>query len=156
AAQEALPRVLRAVTTVSGVTDRVPVARSVPLDTFAEGSPARVLVDAFVAARLLVAGGESGAAPTVRLAHAALIGRWGRARKQLAADRRDIETRALAEQQFARWSGVHGYARWPLLLRNPDLANAVDLAKRWGDELDAHLRDFVRRSARRARFVQTL
>jgi hypothetical protein len=144
-ARAALPRVLRALTTVSGAVDAVPVARSAHLASFTDGTPARLLVDAFVAARLLVAGGKSGAVSTIQLAHEALIGRWKRAREQLAADRRDLETRALVEQQLARWSPAHGYAR---LLRNPDLANAADLAKRWGDELDAPTRDFIKRSAR--------
>ena len=156
AAQAALPRVLRALTTVSGAADQAPVARSAPLESFAEGSPARMLVDALIAARLLVAASEGGAPPTVRLAHEALISRWQRARDQLAADRRDLETRTLVERQLGRWSQARGRARRLLLLRNPDLANAVDLAKRWGDELDAPTRDFIRRSARRARLAQTL
>jgi WD40 repeat protein len=153
AGQVALPRVLRALTTVTGAFDRAPVARSVALETFAEGSPARILVDAFVAARLLVAGGESGAASTVRLAHEALIVRWKRARDQLAADRRDLETRTLVEREFERWSRARGYARWLLLLRNPDLANAIDLARRWGDELHVSTRDFIKQSARRQHFL---
>jgi WD40 repeat protein len=155
-AHAALPRVLRALTTVASASDRVPVARSVPLDTFAVGSPARILVDALVAARLLVAGGETGAPSTVRLAHEALISRWQRARDQLAADRRDLETRTVVEREFGRWTQARGYARWLLLLRNPDLANAVDLAKRWGDEIDVSMRDFIKWSARRARLVQSL
>jgi WD40 repeat protein/tetratricopeptide (TPR) repeat protein len=155
-AQAALPRVLRALTTVSGVTDQMPVARSAPLEGFAEGSPARALIDAFIAARLLVAASEGGAAATVRLAHEALISRWQRARDQLAADRRDLETRAIVEREFGRWNQARGRARRILLLRNPDLANAVDLAKRWGDELDAPTGDFIKQSERRARLVQTL
>jgi WD domain, G-beta repeat len=155
-AQAALPRVLRALTTVSGVTDQVPVARSVPLESFTESSPARILVDAFVAARLLVAAGESDAASTVRLAHEALISRWRRARDQLAADRRDLEIRTLVERELNRWRQASGRGAALLLLRNPDLANAIDLANRWGDELDATTRDFIARSARRARLAQTL
>jgi hypothetical protein len=134
---------LRALTTVVGASDPVPVARSVSLDIFAGRSPARALIDAFIEQRLLVAGNEGGAAPSVRLAHEALISRWQRAREQLAADRRDLETRALVERQLARWSPARGYARHLLLLRNPDLANAVDLTKRWGDELDALTREFI-------------
>jgi len=156
AARAAAPRVLRALTTVSGATAQMPVARSAPLERFAEGSPARLLIDAFIAARLLVAADESGTAATVRLAHEALISRWQRARDQLATDHRDLQTRAIVERQFGRWNEAKGYARWLLLLRNPDLANAVDLAKRWGDELEAPLRDFINRSARRARLAQTL
>jgi WD40 repeat protein len=156
AAQAALPRVLRALTTVGGAADGTSVARVAPLASFAEGSPARILVDAFTAARLLVAASEGGAAATVRLAHEALIRSWQRARDQLAADRRDLETRALAERQFGRWIKTQGRARGPMLLRNPDLANAVDLARRWGDELDAPLRDFITKSSNHARLAQTL
>ena len=70
AAQATLPRVLRSLTTIGGATDQTSFARPVPLTNFADGSPARELIDTFVAARLLVAGG---APPTVRLAHEALI-----------------------------------------------------------------------------------
>ena len=142
-AQAALPRVVRALTTVTGTADQSPVARSASLDSFAAGSPARTLIDAFIAARLLVAASEGGAAATVRLAHEALISRWQRARDQLAADRRDLETRTLVERQFERWSQASGGARRQLLLRNPDLANASDIAQRWGDELDPAARDFI-------------
>ena len=154
-AQAALPRVLRALTTVSSITDQTPVARSASLRSFADGSPARALIDAFIAARLLVASSEGGVAATVRLAHEALISRWQRARDQLAADRRDLETRAIVEREFGRWSQAGAGARRLLLLRNPDLANAVDLAKRWGDELDTPTREFIKQSGRRARLVQT-
>ena len=156
AAQVALPRVLRALTTVTGTAEQAPVGRSAPLERFAEGSPARTLIDAFIAARLLVAASDGGAAATMRLAHEALISRWQRARDQLAADDRDLGTRTLVERQFGRWSKAHGRARRLLLLRNPDLANAVDLAGRWGDEIDAPTRNFIKRSARRARLAQTL
>ena len=156
AAQVALPRVLRALTTVTGPADQVPVGRSAPLESFADGSPARILVDAFIAARLLVAASDGDAPPTVRLAHEALISRWQRARDQLAADRRDLETRTNVERQLARWSQAKGRARGLLLLRNPDLANAIDLARRWGDELDSPTHHFIQQSARRARFMQTL
>jgi tetratricopeptide (TPR) repeat protein len=104
----------------------------------------------------LVAASEGGSAATVRLAHEALISRWQQARDQLASDRRDLETRAIVEREFGRWSQAQGRARRLLLLRNPDLANAVDLAERWGDELDVPTRDFIQRSARRARLAHTL
>jgi WD40 repeat protein len=155
-AQAALPQVLRALTTVTGTTDQAAVARSAPLDSFAERSSARTLIDSFIAARLLVAASEGGALATVRLAHEALISRWQRARDQLAVDRRDLETRARLEQDFGRWSRARGRARRLLLLRNPDLANAMDLTRRWSDELDLGLLAYVQSSARRARLAQTL
>jgi WD40 repeat protein len=151
-AQKALPRVLRALTKAASGP---PVARSAPLANFAEGAPARTLIDAFVAARLLVAGNEGGT-PIVRLAHEAIIGRWQRARDQLAADRRDLETRAIIEQAMTRWSQARGYTRWLLLLRNPDLANAVDLAKRWNEDLDSAICRYIRDSIHGAILVRSL
>jgi hypothetical protein len=158
AAQATLPRVLRALTTVAETSDGAPVARPLRLDSFAERGPERTLVDAFVTARLLVAtaGDGSDASPTVRLAHESLIGRWERARNRLSADRRDLQIRSVIERQYARWLKAPGGARGKLLLRNPDLANALDLARRWGDELGGPILDFIRRSGRRARLTQTL
>lgn len=153
AAQAALPRVLRALTTVDGSREQAPIGRPALLSNFAEGTPARLLIDAFVAARLLVASSEAGASGTVRLAHEALIGRWKRAHDQLAADRRDLDTRAIVERQFSRWSQAHGAAQRQLLIRDPDLANALDLVKRWGDELEPGLRNFIQASDRRARLL---
>jgi WD40 repeat protein len=144
-AQAALPRVLRSLATVSSGNDQVAVARSAPLEAFAPGSAPRAVVNALTEARLLVASSE-GAIPTVRLAHEALISHWSRARDQLIADRRDLETRVLIEHQQARWAVAAEDTRRPLLLRNPDLANAIDLESRWGDELPAAFRDFIARS----------
>jgi hypothetical protein len=154
-ARAALPRLLRALATVASTADQAPVSRAAPLANFPEGSAAREAVDAFVAARLLVAANE-GAVPMVRLAHEALISRWQRARNQLVADRRALETRTLVERQQARYEQASGPARQQLLLRDPDLANAVDLANRWGDELAAGTRDFIQASRRRARLRQRL
>jgi WD40 repeat protein len=156
AAQAALPRILRAITTITSVVDQTAVARAAPLTSFAEGGPARALVLSFVTARLLITASERGLPPVVRLAHEALISRWQRAQRQIAVDRRDLETRTLVERQFERWNQARGATRRSLMLRNPDLANALDLSKRWGDELDAPMRDFITRSTRRARLAQTL
>ena len=148
----ALPRVLRAVTTTMGEGE-APVARSVRLDTFPADSAARAVVDAMVTARLLVASSEAEKA-TVRIAHEALITRWGRAKDQLAADRRDLETRALVERQYTRWqqAPAAGLARQSaLLLRDPDLANALDLQRRLGDEIGPELSAFITQSHQRNR-----
>ena len=150
-AQRSFTHVLRALTTVSQVGTQTAVARSAPLTSFAEGSPARMLVDALTEARLLIADVGDGAAPTVRLAHEALIGRWQRARDQLLADRRDLEMRTLVERQLGRWRDATGRDRRLLLLRDPDLANALDLANRWSDELDTTTREYINESRRAAR-----
>jgi tetratricopeptide (TPR) repeat protein len=153
-AQSALPRVLRALTGASGAGTQTPIARPVALDTFAAGTPARVVIDEFISARLLVAASDRVA--TVRLAHEALIGRWQRAKDHLARDQRDLETRRIIEESLKRWQNAQGLNRRRLLLRDPDLANAIDLARRWGDELDPSVRDYVAQSRRHARLTQTL
>jgi WD40 repeat protein len=155
AARDALPRVLRALVTVSDAREHGPLARSVALETFAPGSDARTLVDAMIAARLLVASREGDNA-VVRVAHEALIARWDRAREQLAGDRRDLQTRELIERQRVRWRDAEGRARAQLLLRDPDLANALDLQRRWGAELDPLLGDFIGRSNQRSHRRQQL
>ena len=98
-AQAAVPRVLRALTTVSDGVDAIAVGRTAPLDSFPPLSDARRVVDALTAGRLLVASGD-GRRGTVRVAHEALIAHWKRAEAQVAADRRDLETRKLVERQF--------------------------------------------------------
>jgi WD40 repeat protein len=145
-ARAEVPRVLRSLATVSGGVDQAPVARVAPLSAFPEGTAARAAVDAFTAARLMVASSE-GATPTVRFAHEALMSRWQRAREQLATDRRDLETRALVERQMTRWSSLES-GRNRLLLRDPDLANAIDIERRWGDELEPDVREYIAESKR--------
>jgi WD40 repeat protein len=155
AVRAALPRVLRALATTADGREGGPLARPVALRSFPPGSDARTLIDAMITARLLVASREGDDA-IVRVAHEALIGRWDRAREQLAGDRRDLETRDLIERQFSRWRDARGRARGLLLLRDPDLANALDLRKRWGAELDPALGDFIEQSHRRSRLRQQL
>jgi hypothetical protein len=153
--QAALPKVLRSLATISSGAEHTPVARAAPLTAFREGSPARALVDALTESRLLVAANEGDVA-TVRLAHEALINHWTRARDQLVTDWRDLETRSLVERQQARWDQATGRARDQLLLRDPDLANALDLRRRWGDELAERTQAFIAASHRRARRRQQL
>jgi WD40 repeat protein len=154
--QAALPHVLHALVTVSRL-GAGPVARPAILAQFADGGPERKLVDALLApqVRLLVADGD-GTGARVRLAHEALFTHWDRARRQLAQDRRDLETRDIVEQQQVRWaSAAPGQAR-NLLLRDPDLANAIALDCRWSNELDAKTRAFIAASHQRARRRQRL
>jgi WD40 repeat protein len=156
AVQAALPRVLRALVTVSR-SGAEPMTRPAMMAQFADGGAERKLVDALLAptVRLLVADGD-GAGARVRLAHEALISRWERARRQIAQDRRDLETRDLVEQQQIRWAASAPDEARDLLLHDPDLANAVALDRRWDNELDAKTRAFIAASYQRARLRQRL
>src|SRR5262249_21264365 len=99
--QQELPRLLRAVVTVEGVTA---ASRSAPLSMFPSGSPSRELVDAFLdpEARLLVADSHPSGS-MLRLAHEALLTHWPRARDLIAADARDLELRGRLEKEAVRW-----------------------------------------------------
>jgi len=94
AAHAALPRVLRALATVPDSVDRPPVGQPTRLEAFAEGSPARVLVDRFVAARLLVATDEA-SMPMVRVSHEALL--TGRSVYELVLEKKLLSKEKLDE-----------------------------------------------------------
>jgi hypothetical protein len=155
-AQAVLPKVLRALVTVSR-SGAEPTARAVSMARFEEGSLERRIVEAFLdpQVRLLVADGD-GEGARVRVAHEALITHWERAKRQIAQDRDDLGARAVVEEAEAEWRAAERHDKRGYLLRDPHLANAVDLCKRWGDELDAPMRHFINRSARRARFRQRM
>src|SRR5579863_1975355 len=145
-AQAALPRLLRSLVTLSR-TEADATARPAPMSEFAQGSPERQIVDALLAPdmRLLVADGD-GEGARVRLAHEALITHWGRAKEQIAKDRDDLRTRAAVDEAEAEWKAASDSSKHAYLLKDPKLANAVDLAKRWANELSPDIRGFIERS----------
>ena len=145
--RQALMKLLHALVTVSG-SGAEPSARVARMADFGEGSPQRKLADALIAARLLVSEGDAEVA-RVRLAHEALLSHWERARQQVAQDRDDLRIRAALEAAEAEWRGASGDRAY--LLHGPQLANALDLVHRWGEELVPALREFVARSDAAAR-----
>ncbi len=155
-AQAASPKVLRMLVSVTR-SGAEPTARSVPMTRFADSTPARLVVDAFLdpQVRLLVAWDE-GTGAHIRVAHEALISHWERAQRQIARDSDDLRTRTIVEEAEAEWRKADTRHKHSHLLRDPYLANAVDLADRWGDELDSETLEFVRTSRRRARLLQRL
>ncbi len=155
-AQAALPKVLRALLTVSR-SGADPTARAVATTRFAVGTAEWRVVEAFLdpQVRLLVADGDGDGA-RVRLAHEALITHWERAKRQIAQDRDDLRTRAVVEEALTEWRAADARHKRGYLLRDPNLAAAVDLARRWSGEFDVETLGFVEASRRRARFVQRL
>jgi WD40 repeat protein len=152
--QAAMPRVLRALVTVSRAGAE-PTARPALLAQFAAGSSERRLTDALLAARLLVAD-RDGSEIRVRLAHEALITHWKRAQDQVAQDRDDLRTRAVIEEALAEYHAAPAGRQSKRLLRDPQLANASDLAARWSGEFDAETLRFIQASRRRAHLMQRL
>ena len=163
----AFPKVLRSLVTV-GRAESPATAREAPMSRFEEGGPERQIVDALTKpeTRLLVSTGD-GEGAQVCVAHEALITHWQRSARQIAQDRDDLRTRTLVEEAEAEWRAViaqqeqGGSSTHPLishykkklqgrayLLRDPQLSNAVVLARRWGNELAPELVSFIDQSAR--------
>jgi hypothetical protein len=140
----ALARILRGVATTGVSEDGAVTARTAALDGFATHTPERQLVEAMLApaSRLLVAD-SAGGEVRIRVAHEALLTNWERARRQLAVDRRDLETRARIEQAAALWRAATPGEQPRRLLRDLALAEAEDLRARWGDELEVSLLVFI-------------
>ena len=88
----------------------------------------------------------------VRLAHEAMITYWTRARRQIDQDREDLRTRAALEEALSGWRKAPKGKQGSYLLRDPLLASARDLSRRWSQELEPATKAFIRASQRRAYF----
>ena len=91
--QNALPAVLRALITVR-LGDEAITARPALLTEVAGAPTQSALVNALIAARLLVTDENADGRPVIRLAHEALLSRWPRAQDIADANRDFLETRA--------------------------------------------------------------
>jgi pentatricopeptide repeat protein len=94
AAQLELTQVLRALVSVGGDEEESVVRQRVPLTAFPPETPARVLVDRFVAERFLVTEAGAGGTGTVAVAHEALLRVWNRAAQWIADNRDFLRVRA--------------------------------------------------------------
>ena len=144
--QEALPAVLRALTTVR-LGEEAVTARPASLADVA-GTPAQsALVDALIAARLLVSDENAEGHAVVRVAHEALLSRWPRARDIVNANRGFLETRARLTADARRW---HSDNRNPELLLPPGkrLAEGEELLQSRREEVDDQIIDYIEASSR--------
>lgn len=145
----ALPKLLRQLVQVR--QGDVPTSRLAPLSVFPDGTPIRALTDVLVSdqVRLLVAEGDGGA-PRLRIAHEALLTHWDVAADWARQNRRDLETRARLEDAAALWADAEPGDRKARLLQGLQLAEAIDLKRRWGGDV-AHLDAFIDASESAAR-----
>ncbi|QIG51001.1 AAA family ATPase [Nordella sp. HKS 07] len=146
--QDALPPVLRALTTVRPSDEAVTVRPALLSEVAA--TPARsALVDALIAARLLVSDEDVGGRAVVRVAHEALVSRWPRARDIINANRSFLETRARLQTEARRWSSDN---KNPELLLPPGkrLAEGEEMLLSRREEIDDHIVEYVEAST----FVQ--
>ncbi|MGD0640133.1 MAG: hypothetical protein ABSC22_05235, partial [Roseiarcus sp.] len=98
------------------------------------------LLEAFVAARLLIADG-----PWVRLAHEAFIARWPRAAALIDADRVFLRARARAEAAETQWRQEGRRAEF-LLPRGRPLAEAAEILAQRREALDGETIAFIEAS----------
>ena len=159
--------------TTDGDVDRA-ISRRVPLSAFPPGTAPRRLVEALLHsdARLLVSDAEAGGAPTVRVAHEALITRWARARDfvqgncrspqdpppssrnatRYGAGSKETGRRRRQQEQgdvtlrarFAAWRARAG--REPGLLSEIDLVDGQRLLREHRPDTEPDLVDYIERS----------
>jgi hypothetical protein len=141
-AAAALPAVLRALVEVGG--EGLIASRAAPASAVAPGDPAKRLVAAFVAARLLVAD-TRGAEASLRVAHDALLSGWPRAAGLLASDREMLRTRFRVEAAARRWMQEGRDADFLLPAGRP-LAEAVELSALRPESLDPDATTFIKAS----------
>ena len=158
--------------TTDGDVDRA-ISRRVPLSTFPPGTAQRRLVEALLHsdARLLVSDAETGGAPTVRVAHEALITRWARARDFVQDNAEALKIRRRIEERFSLWRGLEEtgrdaasksksdvtlrarFAAWraragrePGLLSEIDLIDGQRLLREHRPDTEPDLVDYIERS----------
>jgi WD40 repeat protein len=129
----------------------------VPYDQLTAHPPgAKELVDAFVAARLLVveAGKADEQTAEVTVAHEALFERWAALKNLLLAERDDlILPRARVVASHERWR-TENRARDFLLPPGKQLSEAEQLLAEYGEELTPELKAYIAASVAQARAQQ--
>ena len=108
------------------------------------------LLDALIAARILVARTDVQGRPTVRLAHDAVFMSWPKAKDAAQANRDFYRVRAEVEDALRLWQ-KYGRPKDRLIQPGVQLAEAEDLVRRFNTELSAELTAYVTASRHRAR-----
>ena len=162
-AKSALPHVFRQLVTIGGDDDETATRKQAPLAAFdvpesgAAGSPeagpktspARQLVDDFVAARLLTAKQTDDGRPVVEITHEALLSRWQPLADWLRDDRELLRIRGRVGAEAARW--VHEGRRTDLLLQSGKPLDEGLQLQAAGFPLDAAETEFIANSLAAAR-----
>jgi hypothetical protein len=121
----------------------------VDLDRFPAGGPARRLIDALVAERLMTTDSRPDGTPTARLVHDALLNRWEHLRKWVADNEEMLRVRGRVEGACQSWLESNRDPAY-LLAEGKPLVDGGDLLQRHGAHLDPTLVDFVRASERKS------
>jgi len=150
------------------------VARRVPLSVFPAGTPQRRLVEALLdrSARLLVSDADDGRAPTIRVAHEALISRWARAREFVQSNAAVLNIRRRIEERHGRWRDLQSrshdadgpqrrvgwrahFGREQGLLSDIDLADGQRLLQEHRQNTEPELIAYIERSVAQETRIRT-
>lgn len=146
--QAALPALLSALVTVEVNAGDTAVARRVPAAQVVDGPASQALLDAFIAARLVLADqGEDGG--VVRFAHEAILSRWPRVAEWIEQHRAFLHTRARVAEAAAGWLR-EGRSSELLLPEGRLLGEARELLAAHRAELDPDLASFIETSSNTA------
>ncbi|RWE25953.1 MAG: hypothetical protein EOS41_09595 [Mesorhizobium sp.] len=144
--QEALPAVLRALTTAS-LGDETVTARPALFTEIASTSTRSALVSALIDARLLVSDEDAEGHVFVRIAHEALLSRWPRARDIVNANRNFLATRERLRADAHRWH-LESRNRELLLPSGKRLAEGEELMLSRREEVDDAVLEYIEASLR--------
>lgn len=122
----------------------------VRLDRIPADSPARRLIDALIAARLMTADSTPARPPAARLVHDALLTHWPRLADWVARNHELLRKRDRVEGAFLRWR-ESGTSKDYLLPHGQPLAEAEELLARLPAAFESQLLDFVKQSRSQAR-----
>ena len=145
AVQASLPVVLGAIVHTDPTNDRMILQNRVSASQFDERPDARRLVEAFVAARLLVADKAPDGTPVIALAHEALLREWPPAVQWIETNRELLRTRASISAAAALWRNSD--RRDSRLLTGELLSDGQRLLKTGGVFLAPDERGFIELSA---------
>jgi len=143
--QATLPSVLTGLVAVRAGNEEAITARRVPMATVGATPESRALLDAFIAARLLVTDRADDGQAVVRVAHEALLLRWPRVQDWLEDDLTFLQTRERATASAQRWREESQRAEF-LLPEGKPLADALDMLVRRRGDLDPDLVTYIEAS----------
>ncbi len=140
-AQASLDAVLTQLTVIQSDSDAA-TARRASFESLPE--PARALVNGFVAGRLFTRKLHDGRLH-FGVAHEAVLRRWPRAVEWVQENRRLLMAKARLKQAAQRWVN-EGHTKDHLLNPGRPLAEALEVAARFPEDLDEDIRRFLRAS----------
>jgi WD40 repeat protein/tetratricopeptide (TPR) repeat protein len=141
--REAFDDVWRRMITLSH--DGTPVRRRVRAASLPEHGPARQMVDAFIAARLLTADQGADGESNLSVAHEALLKHWPRLTDWLEGNRDFLRVRSRIATRLSEWE-EHGRTDDYLIPGGPALAEAEQIFAKFSQALEARECAYISRS----------